>query len=88
MAAVAPVRRAHILAATAVPQQEGPISLATRANDPILELIARSVYALFPRCAKCGERVERFEDADVRILTYRVIHREGCPSAGAEAKDS
>ncbi len=67
---------------TAVPpRQEALISLATRANDPILELIARSVYTLFPRCAKCGERVERFEDADVRILTYRVIHRGGCPQA-------
>jgi hypothetical protein len=49
-----------------------------RYNDPILETIARSIYAFFPRCRKCGEPIEQFEDADVRILTHRVVHRRGC----------
>ena len=49
-----------------------------RYKDPILETIARSIHALFPRCRECGEPIERFEDAEVRILTQRVVHRYGC----------
>lgn len=49
--------------------------LSARAGDPILETIARAVYTLFPRCVECGQRIERFEDADVRILANRVVHR-------------
>lgn len=62
-----------------VPLRSRPISLATRHGDPILDLIARSVFALFPHCMKCGQRIERFEDAEVRILQYRVVHRGACP---------
>lgn len=57
-----------------------------RYDDPILDTIAKSVFTLFPRCVKCGERIERFEDADVRILTNRVVHREPCALAEAPAR--
>ena len=65
------------------------MSLATRYDDPILETIARSIFALFPRCLRCGEPIARFDEADVRILTHRVVHRGVCPppaspSAGEE----
>jgi len=50
-----------------------------RYHDPILETIARSIYTFFPRCIKCGEPIESFEDADVRILRHRVVHRSECP---------
>lgn len=57
-----------------------PLPLSARVGDPVLDTIARSIFALFPRCVKCGERIERFEDAEVRILTSRVAHR-ACPVA-------
>ena len=40
--------------------------------------MARSIYALFPRCMRCGEPIACYEDADVRILSHRVVHREVC----------
>jgi len=55
-------------------------------HDPILDTIAKSVFTLFPRCVECGERIERFEDADVRILTNRVVHREPCVRVRAPAQ--
>ena len=51
-----------------------------RYDDPILETIARSIHTFFPRCVKCGEPVESYDDADVRIHTKRVVHRLGCPT--------
>jgi hypothetical protein len=53
--------------------------LSGRHNDPILEQIARDTFALFPQCQLCGQRIERFEDADVRVHVQRIIHRNGCP---------
>ncbi len=50
-----------------------------RYDDPILDTIARSIHTFFPRCLKCGEPIEAFEDADVRILTNRIVHRKPCP---------
>lgn len=50
-----------------------------RYHDPILETIARSIHTFFPRCIKCGEPIESFEDADIRILRHRVVHRGECP---------
>jgi hypothetical protein len=50
-----------------------------RYHDPILETIARSIYTFFPRCIKCGQPIESFEEADVRILRHRVVHRRECP---------
>jgi hypothetical protein len=54
-----------------------------RYDDPILETIARSIHTFFPRCMRCGEPIESFEDADIRILTNRVVHRTGCGTGDA-----
>ncbi|MGE5102595.1 MAG: hypothetical protein ACM3SX_21620 [Deltaproteobacteria bacterium] len=54
------------------------MDIAARPDDPALDEMARSIYAMFPRCMRCGEAIPRFEDADVRILTHRVVHRDGC----------
>jgi hypothetical protein len=59
--------------------------LSGRSDDPRLEQLARDTFALFPHCHRCGQRVERFEDADVRVHVQRVVHRDGCPAgAGRE----
>lgn len=52
-----------------------------RYDDPILDTIALSIYTFFPRCLKCGQPIESFEEADVRILTNRIVHRKECPKA-------
>jgi hypothetical protein len=52
-----------------------------RYDDPILDTIARSIHTFFPRCLRCGEPIEAFEDADVRILTNRIVHRKASQSA-------
>jgi hypothetical protein len=49
-----------------------------RYDDPILETIARSIHLFFPRCVRCGEPIESFDDADIRILSNRVVHRAQC----------
>jgi hypothetical protein len=54
-----------------------------RYDDPILETIARSIHTFFPRCLKCGEPIDSFEDADIRILTNRVVHRVQCGTRDA-----
>jgi hypothetical protein len=54
--------------------------ISGRFNDPVVEQVARDMFALFPHCHRCGARIERFEDADVRILVQRVVHRDGCPA--------
>ena len=60
------------------------MDIASRPHDPAVEEMARSIYALFPRCMRCGEPIARYEDADIRILSHRVVHRGAC----AEAEDS
>ena len=55
--------------------------LSGRPDDPILDQIARDTFALFPDCHRCGQRIARFEEADVRILVHRVVHRGACPPA-------
>jgi hypothetical protein len=55
--------------------------ISGRYNDPLVEQAARDMFALFPDCHRCGARIERFEDADVRILVQRVVHRGPCPAA-------
>ena len=57
------------------------MALSGRPDDPILEQIARDIFALFPHCHRCGQMIARFEDADVRILVQRVVHRGACPPA-------
>lgn len=54
--------------------------LSGRPDDPILEQIARDTFALFPHCHRCGQRIARFEEADVRVHVQRVVHRGGCPA--------
>lgn len=54
--------------------------LSSRYGDPILEQIARDTWSLFPQCHRCGQAVERFEDADIRVLVQRVVHRGVCPA--------
>lgn len=58
--------------------------LSSRHDDPVLEQIARDTFALFPNCYRCGRRIERFEDADVRIHLQRVVHRAECPAGALE----
>lgn len=57
------------------------MDIASRPHDPAVEEMARSIYALFPRCMRCGELIERYEDADIRILSHRVVHRGACADA-------
>ena len=54
--------------------------LSGRHDDPILEQVARDAFALFPHCHLCGGRIDRFEDADVRVHSHRVVHRGACPA--------
>ena len=54
------------------------MAIASRPDDPAIDEMARSIYALFPRCMRCGEPIARYEDADIRILSHRVVHRAGC----------
>jgi hypothetical protein len=56
------------------------MSLSGRADDPMLEQLARDVFAMFPKCQRCGQAIERFEDADVRVHVQRVVHRDHCPA--------
>jgi hypothetical protein len=55
------------------------MSISSRRGDPILEQLARDTFALFPHCHLCGRKIERFEDADVRVNVQRIVHRDGCP---------
>jgi hypothetical protein len=54
------------------------MDIAAHHDDPAIEEVARAIFALFPRCMRCGEKIPRYEDADVRILTNRVVHRGRC----------
>lgn len=54
------------------------MDIAARPDDPGVEELARSIYALFPRCMRCGGNIARYEDADIRILSNRVVHRGRC----------
>jgi hypothetical protein len=62
------------------------MDIAARPDDPALDEMARSIYTMFPRCMRCGEPIARYEDADVRILTHRVVHRDEC-SMGEETAE-
>jgi hypothetical protein len=54
------------------------MDIAARHDDPAVEEMARSIYTMFPKCMRCGEAIARFEDADVRILSHRVVHKVKC----------
>jgi hypothetical protein len=51
---------------------------ATTRHHAALELLAREIHVLFPRCVRCGTRIERFEEAEVKLFGLRVYHRERC----------
>jgi hypothetical protein len=55
------------------------VALSGRANDPKLDQLARDVFAMFPHCHRCGQTIDRFEEADVRVHAQRVVHRGECP---------
>jgi len=57
------------------------MDIAARDDDPAIEELARSIFALFPKCMRCGRLIERYEDADIRVLSHRVVHRADCPPA-------
>ncbi|HEY4305810.1 MAG TPA: hypothetical protein VGM82_15160 [Gemmatimonadaceae bacterium] len=57
------------------------MDIAARRDDPVVEEMARSIYTMFPRCVRCGELIARYEDADVRVLSHRVVHRTPCSVA-------
>lgn len=57
------------------------LPLSARLGDPVIDTVARSIFTLFPRCMVCGETIACYEDADVRILSQRVVHREPCTPA-------
>lgn len=59
------------------------MDIAARHDDPAIEEMARAIYTMFPRCVRCGEVIARFEDADVRIVTHRVVHRVACDTTHA-----
>jgi hypothetical protein len=59
------------------------VDIRSRPDDPRVEQLARQIFAMFPKCMRCGGTIEKFEDADVRILAHRVVHRAPCRVAGA-----
>jgi hypothetical protein len=54
------------------------VDIRSRPADPAVEELARSIYAMFTRCMRCGEPIASYADADVRILSHRVVHRGEC----------
>lgn len=57
------------------------MDIAARRDDPAVEEMARAIYTLFPKCMRCGEAIASYEDADVRILSHRVVHKGVCATA-------
>lgn len=54
------------------------MDIRSRPADPAVEDLARSIYAMFPNCMRCGKAIDTYEAADVRILSHRVVHRGEC----------
>ncbi len=54
------------------------MDIAARPDDPAVDEMARSIYTMFPRCMRCGDAIPRYEDADIRILSHRVVHKGRC----------
>jgi hypothetical protein len=64
------------------------MDIAARRDDPAVDEMARSIFTMFPRCMRCGEPIASYEEADVRVLTHRVVHRERCrPDTDAPADE-
>jgi hypothetical protein len=69
---------AHKLARDGGALYSGRVDIRSRPTDPAVEELARSIYAMFPKCMRCGEPIPDYDDADVRILSHRVVHRGAC----------
>ena len=54
------------------------MDIRSRPADPAVEELARSIYAMFPKCMRCGQPIDSYDEADVRILSHRVVHRGEC----------
>ena len=54
------------------------MDIRSRPADPEVEQLARQIYGMFPKCMKCGQPIASFEEADVRILSHRVVHKTPC----------
>jgi hypothetical protein len=59
------------------------VDIRSRPEDPEVERLARQIFAMFPKCMRCGMPIRSYEEADVRILSHRVVHKGAC--AGAES---
>jgi hypothetical protein len=59
------------------------MDIRSRPTDPAVDELARSIYAMFPKCMRCGDPIASYDEADVRILSHRVVHKGKC----AEAED-
>jgi hypothetical protein len=57
------------------------VDIRSRPTDPAIEDLARSIYTMFPKCMRCGKPIDAYENADVRILSHRVVHRGQCARA-------
>ena len=64
------------------------MDIAARRDDPAVEEMARSIYTMFPKCMRCGEPIARDEDADVRVLSHRVVHRGACAALDAKEREA
>ena len=54
------------------------VDIRSRPDDPEVERLARQIFAMFPKCMRCGQPIAEYEQADVRILTHRVVHKARC----------
>jgi hypothetical protein len=54
------------------------MDIAARHGDRLSRKSPARSSRYFPRCMRCGLKIARYEDADVRILTNRVVHRGKC----------
>jgi hypothetical protein len=62
------------------------VDIRARPTDPVVEALARAVFALFPRCRVCGEAIATFEEAEVRIFSHRAVHKGKCQTVpGSES---
>jgi hypothetical protein len=64
------------------------VDIRSRPADPAIEELARSIYAMFPRCMRCGEAIADYKGADVRILSHRVVHRGECARLEDQAEEN
>ena len=40
------------------------MDIAARHDDPVLEEVARAIFAMFPRCMRCGVEIPRYAEED------------------------